>query len=178
MTLQAIADRFPADPRAPEQEVAFSSRWKWSGVRLDGVSYVLGAPEQLPLDSLGPRAEEEARAGRRVVALARTSEPLDGHDPASGPPPGLEPMGLVILAEQLRPNARTTVEYFKSQGVQLKLLSGDRPETVAAIAADVGVPVGPGPADGTALPDDDRALRTCSVSATSSGGSPRRANAA
>src|SRR5581483_9595041 len=64
-TLQAIADRFRATVRAPEQEVPFSSRWRWSGVRLDGESYVLGAPEQLPLGELGARAEQEARSGRR-----------------------------------------------------------------------------------------------------------------
>jgi cation-transporting ATPase E len=157
--VQAIADRFPAEPLTPEQEIGFSARWRWSGVRLDGVSYVLGAPEQLPLGDLAARAKQEAQSGRLVVALARTSAPLDGHEPTSGPPPGLEPMGLVILAEQLRPNARTTVEFFQSQGVKLKLLSGDRPETVAAIAADVGIPVGPGAANGSALPDDDRALR-------------------
>ncbi|SRR6266540_622346 len=158
-TLQAIADRFPATRRAPEQEVPFSSRWRWSAVRLDGVSYVLGAPEQLPLGGLDARAEQEARSGRRVVALAQTSAPLDGRDPADGPPPGLEPRGLVVLAESLRPNARATVEFFQSQGVQLKVLSGDRPETVAAIAADVGIPVGPGAVDGRSLPDGDRALR-------------------
>ncbi len=158
-TLRAIADRFPAEPRAPADEVPFSSRWRWSGVRLDGVSYVLGAPEQLPLGELGARAEQEAQSGRRVVALARTTAPLDGRDPGEGPPPGLEPLGLVVLAERLRPNARATVEFFQSQGVELKVLSGDRPETVAAIAADVGIPVGAGAVDGRSLPDDDRALR-------------------
>jgi magnesium-transporting ATPase (P-type) len=156
-TLQAIADRYPAEPQAPEHEVPFSSRRRWSGVRLDGVSYVLGAPEQLPLGELGARAEQEARSGRRVVALARTPAPLA--DGADGPPPGLAPLGLVVLAEQLRPNARATVEYLQSQGVQLKVLSGDRPETVSAIAADVGIPVGAGAVDGRSLPDDDRALR-------------------
>src|SRR5581483_9600135 len=76
-TLEAIAERFPAEPRPPEQEVPFSSRRRWSGVRLDGTSYVLGAPELLPLGALAGRAEQEARAGRRVVALARTAAPLD-----------------------------------------------------------------------------------------------------
>ncbi len=153
-TLQAIADRFPADRQAVEQEVVFSSRRRWSGVRLGGTSYVLGAPELLPLGRLAPRAEEEARAGRRVVALARTTARLDDRLPAD-----LEPVGLVVLAEQLRPNARATVEFFRSQGVQLKVLSGDRPETVAAIAADAGVPTHAGALDGRSLPDDDAELR-------------------
>ena len=158
-TLEAIADRYPGEPRRPEEEVPFSSRWRWSGVRLDGDTYVLGAPEQLLGGDLGERAVEEARQGRRVVALARTSGALDGRDPLEGPPAGLVPLGLVVLAEQLRPNARETVEFFQAQGVELKVLSGDRPETVAAIAADVGVPVGAGAVDGRFLPADDRELR-------------------
>jgi cation-transporting ATPase E len=158
-TLQTIADRFPAESRPAQQEVPFTSRRRWSGVRLDDVSYVLGAPEELPLAELDERAEQEARSGRRVVALARTAEPLEEPDRAAGPPAELEPLGLVVLAEELRPNARATVEFFRSQGVELKVLSGDRPETVAAIAADVGIPVGAGAVDGRSLPAADGALR-------------------
>ncbi|HSB38771.1 MAG TPA: HAD-IC family P-type ATPase [Gaiellaceae bacterium] len=158
-SLEAVAERFPGPPRRPEEEVPFSSRWRWSGVRLDGVSYVLGAPEELPLDGLGERAEREALAGRRVLAFARTAAALDGRDPAEGPPGGLELLGLVVLAERLRPNARGTVEFFHAEGVELKVLSGDRPETVAAIAADVGIDAGPGPLDGRSLPGDEQALR-------------------
>ncbi|HVP75777.1 MAG TPA: HAD-IC family P-type ATPase [Gaiellaceae bacterium] len=157
-TLEAIAERFPAERRPPEQEVPFSSRRRWSGVRLHGVSYVLGAPEEVPVGGLAERAEQEARSGRRVVALARTDQPLPGLDPDIALPKGLEPLGLVVLAERLRPNAHETVEYFRSQRVDLKVLSGDRPETVAAIAADVGIPVGVGPLDGRELPEDDAAL--------------------
>jgi cation-transporting P-type ATPase E len=63
-TLQAIAERFPAEHENPEEEVAFSSRWRWSGVRLGGVGYVLGAPELFPLGALAARARKEAEAGR------------------------------------------------------------------------------------------------------------------
>jgi cation-transporting ATPase E len=157
-TLRAIAERFPAEPRSPEQEVPFSSRRRWSGVRLDGTTYVLGAPELLPLGDLAARAEEEARAGRRVLGLARTDERFAGDEP-DRLPGGLEPLGLVVLAEHLRPQARETVEFFLSQGVRLKVLSGDRPETVAAIAADVGIPVGDGAVDGRSLPEDTAALQ-------------------
>ena len=126
-----------------------------------GRTYVLGAPELLPVGGLVARAEEEATAGRRVLALARTRAPfeeaegdLDRHLPA-----GLEPLGLVVLAERLRAHARETVEFFHAQGVRLKVLSGDRPETVAAIAADVGIPVGDGAVDGRSLPEDKTALQ-------------------
>ncbi|HET9289319.1 MAG TPA: HAD-IC family P-type ATPase [Gaiella sp.] len=153
-TLRAIAAGLPGESRSPEQEVSFSSRRRWSALRLDGTSYVLGAPEILPLGDLVARAEEESRAGRRVLAFARTTERL-----ADGPtervlPSRLEPVALVVLAERLRPHAVETVEFFRSEGVRLKVLSGDRPETVAAIAADVGIPVGEGALDGRELPAD------------------------
>jgi magnesium-transporting ATPase (P-type) len=153
-TMQAIADSFPGDAQPVEQEVPFSSARRWSGVRVGDTSYVLGAPEQLPLGTLERRAAQEARAGRRVVALTRTAAPLDGEEL----PPGLEPLGLVVLAERLRPNARATVEFLQSQGVELRVLSGDNPQTVAAIAADVGIPVGE-PLDGGSLPEDGATLR-------------------
>jgi magnesium-transporting ATPase (P-type) len=65
--------------------------------------------------------------------------------------------GLVLLAERLRPEARSTVEWFRSQGVELKVLSGDRPETVASIARDAGIE---GHAvDASSLPKDDAELQ-------------------
>ncbi|MGZ4334618.1 MAG: HAD-IC family P-type ATPase [Gaiellaceae bacterium] len=158
-TLQAIAERFPEEPLAAEAEVPFASRRRWSGVRLDGVGYVLGAPEVVASADLTARAAQEAQSGRRVLAFARTTAPFDDERTDRELPSRLEPLGLVVLAERLRPNARETVEFFRSQGVQLKVLSGDRPETVAAIAADVGIDVGPGAFDGQALPSDERELR-------------------
>jgi cation-transporting ATPase E len=155
-TLRAIAGRFPASAPVLEQEVPFSSRRRWSGVRFGAVSYVLGAPDVLPVDALAARAEDEARAGRRVLALTSARAPFPGGD---GLPPSLEPLGLVVLAERLREHARETVEFFHAQGVRLKVLSGDRPETVAAIAADVGIPVEGGPVDGRELPADRRELQ-------------------
>jgi magnesium-transporting ATPase (P-type) len=83
-----------------------------------------------------------------VLGLARTSERFAGDEL----PGGLEPLGIVVLAERLRPQARETVEFFLAQGVRLKVLSGDRPETVAAIAADVGIPGAGDPLDGRTLP--------------------------
>jgi len=160
-TLRAVADRFPGDGRTLEQEVPFSSRRRWSGARIEGVSYVLGAPELFPLGDLGPRADEEARAGRRVLAFARTRTSFaDGEGEGEVRlPDGLELLGLLVLAERLRPHARETIEFFLSQEVRPIVLSGDRPETVAAIARDVGIPVEGGPVDGRELPADEAALQ-------------------
>ena len=137
-TLDAIASAYGGAAEAPAAAVPFSSRRRWSGIRLGARSYVLGAPEHFHLDGLDARARDEAAEGRRVVAFGETEAELSGGD---GPPPGLRPLGLVVLAEQIRPAARETVDYFLREGVELKVLSGDAPQTVAAIARDVGIPV-------------------------------------
>jgi cation-transporting P-type ATPase E len=149
-TLEAIGEACPGLGEAPVQEVAFASRRRWSGVRLGGTTFVLGAPELFPLGPLAARADAEARAGRRVLAIGRSEAELD--DPDTGPPSPLRPIGLVLLAERLRADARETVAFFRAQGVELKVLSGDRPETVAAIARDAGIEVET-PADGRELSD-------------------------
>ncbi len=154
-TLAAIAAAFPAEPEPLEGSVPFSSSRRWSGLQLDGEAYVLGAPDLLSLDGLADRAAAEAAQGRRVLALARARE-LPAEDTL---PAALEPLGLVVLAERLRPETRATVEYFSDEGVSLHVLSGDAPETVAAIAADAGIPSAGPPLAGDALPDDPAALR-------------------
>jgi P-type E1-E2 ATPase len=156
-TLAAIAAAYPAEAEAPEHVVPFSSRWRWSGLRIHGRNLVLGAPELFELGPLEERTAAEAAGGRRVVAFGTSAEPLDGLDPAAGPPPRFEAAAIVVISERLRPEARATVEYFRSEGVALKVISGDRPETVAAIARDAGIPVTE-PLDGTRLPSDGRAL--------------------
>ena len=157
-TLDALGEAFPGESARVDAQVPFSSRRRWSGLQLDGTSYVLGAPELFALGDLAERAEREASAGRRVVALATTDGALDG-DFEAGPPRGASPLGLVVIAERLRPEARATVDFFLSQSVALKVISGDRPETVAAIARDAGVPYVGTPLDGRSLPDDNEALR-------------------
>jgi cation-transporting P-type ATPase E len=94
-----------------------------------------------------------------VVAFGRTRADLGRLDPDGGPPGDLRPSGLVVIAERLRPEARATVDYFRSQGVDLAVLSGDRPETVAAVAADAGLANGARPLDGGDLPADAHELR-------------------
>ncbi len=92
-----------------------------------------------------------------MLALARDRRPVPS-DPQDTPPPGLEPLGLVVLAEELRPNVRDTIAFLRGQGVEVKVLSGDASQTVAAIARDVGIPVS-SVSDGEAIPDDPEALR-------------------
>jgi len=155
VTLDAIAAAFHAEAAAPAASVPFSSARRWSAMRLDGATYVLGAPELFELGPLARRAETEAQTGRRVLALQRDGS---GSALTDELPDRLEPVGLVLLAEELRADARETVAFFRSQGVELKILSGDRPETVAAIARDAGIEV-ERPTDGRSLPEDPAQLR-------------------
>jgi len=156
-TLQAIEAAFPADGEEPAAQVPFSSRWKWSGVELSDGGYVLGAPELFALGPLESSATTEAAGGRRVVALGATAEPLGGVDPVAGPPQDTRVVGLAVLSEELRPDARETVEYFGQEGIRLLVLSGDAPATVAAIAGDAGM-TGAKPVDGRRLPAEDGEL--------------------
>jgi P-type E1-E2 ATPase len=157
-TLDAIRDAFEAPAAEPTGEIPFSSARRWSAVALGSDRYVLGAPELFPLDGLRERADAEAAEGRRVVAIGTTSADLGDVRAEQGPPADLHPLGIVIIGERLRPRARETVEYLLSQGIELRVLSGDRPETVAAIAKQAGVPERGLPLDGTDLPAAGPAL--------------------
>jgi cation-transporting P-type ATPase E len=173
LTLQAIADAGLADVEAREVlgEVPFSSRRRWSALDLGDVCFVLGAPERFAAvdPALVDQARREAGTGRRVLALGRFEAPLQGEDADPPFPADVQALGLVLLAEQLRPNANDTVAFFAAQDVALKVLSGDAPATVGAIARDAGVP-GSAPAlDGEALPSEPAALREAVLAAPAVG---------
>jgi P-type E1-E2 ATPase len=160
-TIAAIRAFAPCRPEQPVAVVPFSSAQRWSALRFDDETDVLGAPERLELGTLGAVAGRLSAAGRRVLALVRTHEPLD----ATGSlPVAARPLGLIVLAEQLRPHVRETISFFRAQGVDLKVLSGDRPETVAAIARDAGLPVRAA-IDGSHLPRNRQELTRLVIAA-------------
>ena len=125
--------------------------------------YALGAPEALrpylrsqfagsqPLaqgakaaDWSAIEAQVLARAeqGLRVLLVARSASNaarLENHGEASTLPPDLEPLGLIALGDELRPEARETLRAFADAGVSLKIISGDNAETVAALARQAGM---------------------------------------
>ena len=139
-TLKAIA----AALSAPEDwtrthTIAFNSARKWSAASFaDRGSYVLGAPDVLlgPDDPLHEQVLVKARTGLRVVMLGHSETALNGHQAL---PPDLRSLALVSLTEQIRPDAKDTLDYFASQGVDVKIISGDNPQTVGAIARRVGL---------------------------------------
>jgi len=158
-TLAAIGQAFPPPQGWARQDaVPFSSARKWSAASFAGHgAWVLGAPEMvLPgsPDGLLSRAADLAASGRRVLALAHADGPLNGQVL----PPGLHAVAFVMLAERLRSDAPGTIAYFAAQGVALKVISGDSPHTVSAVAKRAGVPRAVDPVDARDLPEDPGAL--------------------
>jgi len=157
-TLAAIGQAFtPPQGWARQDVVPFSSVRKWSAASFAGHgAWVLGAPEMvLPghQDVLS-QAADLAASGRRVLVLAHTSRPLDGQ----ALPPDLHPVAFIVLAERLRSDTPQAIAYFAAQGVALKVISGDSPRTVSAVAARAGVPRAGDPVDARDLPEDPGAL--------------------
>ncbi|GAA0481866.1 cation transporter E1-E2 family ATPase [Paractinoplanes deccanensis] len=164
LTTVALAASLPGEPLRVLDEVPFASSLRWSGVTTETVTWVLGAPDALAGSLRWPVPEDEvtSRTGRglRVLLLARA----DGlgqrlHDDQGRPVlPALQPVALVALADELRPEVAETVARFRADGVRLIVLSGDDPRTVAALAARAGLEPGE-PVPGHALDGlDDAAL--------------------
>ncbi len=157
-TLAAVAEAFPQDPGwTLSDSVPFSSARKWSGATFAGQgTWVMGAPDVVaPEDpDISEAARTASEQGRRVVLLSRSDEPLTGNRL----PAHLRPVAALMLGDQIRGDAAETLRYFADQGVSVKVISGDHPETVASIAREVGV-VGSGNVfDARALPDDPQRL--------------------
>ena len=164
-SMRALAERYPSPGWTPTWRAAFSSARRFSGTGF-GVhgDWVLGAPNVLLVaaggegDGRGDERErdratalvdQETRQGRRVLLLARTP----GAPSGDGPPAG-QPVALVVIEERIRENARSTLDYFASQDVTVKVVSGDDPRTVGAVAARVGIANADSPRDARDLPDD------------------------
>ncbi|MDQ0664105.1 cation-transporting ATPase E [Arthrobacter ulcerisalmonis] len=162
-TAAAIGAAFPVQVPLPEQDsVPFSSARKWSSVTfapesaasgtwiLGAPDAVLGAPGSAPAHG---KAAALASTGLRTLALAHLPAPLPPDASEAALPPGLVPVLLLTFRESIRRDAASTLDYFRRQGVTVKIISGDDPRTVGALARRVGF--GTGVAfDARALPDD------------------------
>jgi cation-transporting ATPase E len=149
-TSEAIGAACSGQALHVSEEVPFSSARKWSALSFDddvlqGV-YMLGAPEVLlPLQHTGidlaALVNEETVRGRRVLLFAHSSSLAPLLDILGEPqlPDELIPLGLVSLRDELRPQALETLTSFTEAGIQLKIISGDHPQTVAALAKQVGL---------------------------------------
>lgn len=135
------------------EEVPFSSARKWSALAIDDPEqrgiYVLGAPEVLQPSlrsgtELGALVEAGAARGLRMVLFAFCTELAPLHGPGDEPrlPAELIPLGIVSLRDTLRLGVRETLAGFVEAGIRLKVISGDHPVTVAALAEQAGLGVG------------------------------------
>jgi cation-transporting ATPase E len=156
-TLEAIAQAYSSPSWTVTGTVPFSSARKWSSASFDGHgTWLLGAPEMVaPEDASALReAESAAGDGARVLLLAK-ADGVPSADDGTGP---VTATALVVINQQLRPDAAETVAYFLAQDVTVKVISGDNAATVGAIAAQAGVPGAEAPVDARELPEDVNAL--------------------
>jgi cation-transporting ATPase E len=160
-TAAALHAAFPAPTGWNRSAVVpFSSTRKWSAASFESHgTWVLGAPEMVwagrPLDDpVRQRFEQLADAGRRVVLLGRSDAAISGELL----PEPLTAVAYIVFDEQIRPDAADTIRYFAEQGVTCKVVSGDSPRTVGAIAARVGINGPGGAVDGRELPEEPDAL--------------------
>ena len=137
LALRNYLDGIPSS-RTAENVVPFSSARKWSGARFDGVSYVLGAVEFTLghgeggiFDTAAARAEE----GYRVLALVSSK----GDFIDQKLPDNVKFEGFVYLTDKIRAEAPDTLRFFREQGVDVKIISGDNPSTVRAVAKRAGL---------------------------------------
>ena len=158
-SLHAIGDAYAHDPGwSATEAVPFSSARKWSAaVFADQGAWVLGAPDVLlsgrPAEGsagVADRVAAHAAEGRRVLLIASAPDGLTGTDL----PPSLVPRALVVLDERLRASSPATIDYFASQGVQVKVISGDSPTTVGAVARACGIDGADHPVDARELGED------------------------
>lgn len=117
----------------------FSSKRKLSAATFENKeTYILGALEFVTSkvdDELAQKALTFSKQGCRVVALAKTKAPIKDDKISSDS----KVIALIIIKDNIRPNAVKTIEWFKSNGVEIKIISGDNPITVSEIARQCGV---------------------------------------
>lgn len=135
---EALTNNTSALHRTAVSQQAFSSSLKYGSVTFSDGTYLLGAPEFIMHEDFA-RIEEEiipyADKGDRVLLFAR----YNGENVENGINGSVTPLGFVALANPIRANAVKTFEYFKSQGVAIKVISGDNPRTVSRIAIQAGI---------------------------------------
>ena len=140
-TGRAMTEMFSGETNWEREEVIpFTSQKKWRAVSFRGQgAYYIGAPEFVMgerYEALRETVEDWSGKGFRVLLIARYAGEL-----TQLPQVGMmRPLALIILGNRLRPQAKETFQYFREQGVTVKVISGDNPVTVSRVAAQAGIP--------------------------------------
>ena len=155
-TIDALRKRFPAkQDMTPEHVIPFSSDRKYSGAVFEEKgTYLMGAAQFLfpeNNEELTEKCQAYAEEGLRVLVLAHSSQNAEGTEL----PEGLKPLALMLLTDVIREEAPDTLAFFDSQEVDLKVISGDDPVTVAAIARRAGLKNADSYVDATTLTTEE-----------------------
>ena len=155
-TIDALRKRFPAkQDMTPEHVIPFSSDRKYSGAVFEEKgTYLMGAAQFLfpeKNEELTEKCQAYAEEGLRVLVLAHSSQNAEGTEL----PEGLKPLALMLLTDVIREEAPDTLAFFDSQEVDLKVISGDDPVTVAAIARRAGLKNADSYVDATTLTTEE-----------------------
>ena len=144
-SMAAIGEAYPHSPGWTASAVApFKSATKWSGASYadegnggEHGNWVIGAPDVLldPDSPVAAEAEQIGAKGLRVLLLGSS----DTHVDSAGAPGKVTPVALVVLEQRVRPDARETLDYFASQHVTVKVISGDNAVSVGAVAGSLGL---------------------------------------
>lgn len=161
-TLSALAEAIPPGNERPAAVLHFSSQRKKSAASFaDGTTLILGAPAMVLGEAFTGQvrrlAEEEAVQGHRVLLLAQAQGSIADDET----PPITRVLGLIVLSDTLRPNAAQTLRYFSRQGVTVKVISGDDPQTVSAIVRQVELPGWDSWVDASTLTTDEALQAAC-----------------
>ncbi|MCR8670938.1 HAD-IC family P-type ATPase [Agrococcus sp. HG114] len=165
-TALALRRVLPDPGLRPSAVIGFSSSRRMSAVAFaDGAArgtWVLGAPESVLGDdatgAAADRALDVAALGRRALVLGRAPHPMTPDEAERHDLPQLEPVALLAFGERVRDDAHATLEYFREQGVEVRILSGDHPRTVGAVARQVGMALEGDAFDARRLPVEPEAL--------------------
>jgi len=134
-TALALKAYFGKSTYTAEKSIPFSSERKFMGCKFKNVgAYKLGAYEYVmddPSEELKERAEEYAASGYRVLLLAECDAKFSGEN--------CKPIALILLQDNIRKDAPKTIQWFKDNGVDIKIISGDNPVTVSEVARRCGV---------------------------------------
>lgn len=141
------------------EKIAFSSKRKWSGITFENEgTWILGAPEIIlnkTYNLIKGTVEEEAKKGRRVLLLAKSNcEKINEYMESD-----VEAAALILIEDIIREEAPGVLKYFKEQGVDVKIISGDNPVTVSEVARRTGVKNYDKYIDARELPEDENELR-------------------
>ncbi|QCZ46837.1 HAD-IC family P-type ATPase [Levilactobacillus brevis] len=154
-TMAALQKYFTTkSDRLAQKTIPFGSAWKFSGITFEGISYVLGAPEMVlrqDFTKYVSEFEEYTSQGYRVLVFGQSAEELTDHKLQAE----VTPLAYILLTNPVRATAPQTFQYFANQGVQVKVISGDNPETVSSVALSTRIKGAENYVDASTLTPED-----------------------